>query len=330
VQLIAGKIADDMKVTAYRCGDLIDLCTGPHIPSTKLIKAFKVMKNSAAYWLGKATNDSLNRVYGISFPSKKEMDEYIHLKEEAEKRDHRLIGKQQKLFDIHELSPGCAFFYPHGTHIYNKLMSLIRDQYRVRGFTEVTTPNTFNLKLWKTSGHYDKYKENLFLLKVENQGFGMKPMNCPGHCLMFDNELRSYRELPIRFADFGVLHRNEISGALTGLTRVRRFCQDDAHIFCAPEQIADEVMNSLDFLEYIYGIFGFTFDLQLSTRPELRLGSDEMWDQAEKALENALNKFGKPWTINAGDGAFYGPKIDIKVFDALKRPHQCGTIQCDF
>jgi len=199
--------------------------------------------------------------YRLDDEARRAMDEYIHLKEEAEKRDHRLIGKQQKLFDIHELSPGCAFFYPHGTHIYNKLMSLIRDQYRVRGFTEVTTPNTFNLKLWKTSGHYDKYKENLFLLKVENQGFGMKPMNCPGHCLMFDNELRSYRELPIRFADFGVLHRNEISGALTGLTRVRRFCQDDAHIFCAPEQIADEVMNSLDFLEYIYGIFGFTFDL---------------------------------------------------------------------
>lgn len=179
----------------------------------------------------------------------------------------------------------------------------------------------FNLKLWKTSGHYDKYKENLFLLKVENQGFGVKPMNCPGHCLMFDNELRSYRELPIRFADFGVLHRNEISGALTGLTRVRRFQQDDAHIFCAPEQLADEVMSSLDFLNHIYGIFGFTFELHLSTRPEMRLGSDELWDTAEKALEDALNRFGKPWSINPGDGAFYGPKIDIKVYDALKRAH---------
>lgn len=330
LQLIAGKIADDMKVTAYKCGDLIDLCTGPHIPSTKIIKAFKIMKNSAAYWLGKATNDSLNRVYGISFPSKKEMDEYIHLKEEAERRDHRLIGKQQKLFDIHELSPGCAFFYPHGTHIYNKLMGLIREQYRVRGFQEVISPNIFNLKLWKTSGHYDKYKENLFLLKIEQQGFGVKPMNCPGHCLMFDNEIRSYRELPIRLADFGVLHRNEISGALSGLTRVRRFQQDDAHIFCAPEQLSDEVMSSLDFLNHIYGIFGFTFELHLSTRPETRLGSDELWDTAEKALEDALNRFGKPWSLNPGDGAFYGPKIDIKVYDALKRPHQCGTIQCDF
>lgn len=326
VSLISNKIPDGGKVTAYRCGNLIDLCTGPHIPSTKIIKAFKVMKNSSAYWLGKADNDSLQRVYGITFPSKKEMDEYIHLIEEAAKRDHRKLGKQEKLFDHHEWSPGCGFMYPNGTFIYNKLMDMIRFEYRVRGFQEVITPNIFNLKLWKTSGHYINYKENVFIFKADNTGFGMKPMNCPAHALMFANELRSFRDLPIRFADFGVLHRNEISGALSGLTRVRRFCQDDAHQFCAEDQIMEEIMNNLDFLEHVYGIFGFTYELELSTRPEKRLGSEQLWDKAEAALEQALTKFGKPWKFNHGDGAFYGPKIDIKVFDALKRAHQCGTI----
>jgi len=214
--------------------------------------------------------------------------------------------------------------------MYNKLVEMIKGQYRVRGFKEVISPNVFNLKLWKTSGHYSKYKDGLFMFKVENEGFGMKPMNCPAHCLMFDNDIRSYKDLPIRMADFGVLHRNELSGALSGLTRVRRFCQDDAHIFCRPDQLMEEVLGSLDFLDYIYGNFGFSFKLELSTRPEERLGSDELWDEAEGALEKALNKFGKPWELNAGDGAFYGPKIDIKVMDALKRSHQCGTIQCDF
>lgn len=288
------------------------------------------MKNSSTNWLGKTDNDSLQRIYAISFPTPKEITEFIHFKEEAEKRDHRNIGRQQGLFDMHELSPGCGFMYPRGTKVYNKLVEMIREQYRVRGFQEVISPNVFNLKLWKTSGHYKNYKENLFLFNVEKQGFGMKPMNCPAHCLMFDNSLRSYRELPIRFADFGVLHRNEISGALSGLTRVRRFCQDDAHIFCSTEQLMTEVLQSLDFLNYIYGIFGFKFELELSTRPEERLGSDQLWDEAEAALEQALNKFGMPWKINAGDGAFYGPKIDVKVYDALKRAHQCGTIQCDF
>jgi len=276
-------------VTAYKCGDLIDLCTGPHVPSTKMIKAFKVMKNSAAYWLADAQNDSLQRVYGISFPSKKELDEYIHFKEEAEKRDHRTVGRQQKLFDSHELSPGSAFFYPAGTIIYNKLVNMIRDEYRVRGYQEVLSPNIFNLKLWKTSGHYSAYKDNMFMWKIEGHGFGMKPMNCPAHCLMFDNNIRSYKELPIRFADFGVLHRNEISGALSGLTRVRRFQQDDAHIFCTLDQLSVEVMGCLDFLEHTYGIFGFTFELQLSTRPEERLGTDDQWDEAEAALAKALD-----------------------------------------
>jgi threonyl-tRNA synthetase len=209
-------------------------------------------------------------------------------------------------------------------------MDMIRNEYKVRGFEEVITPNIFNLKLWKTSGHYLNYKENVFIFKADNTGFGMKPMNCPGHALMFANEIRSFRDLPIRYADFGVLHRNEISGALSGLTRVRRFCQDDAHQFCTEDQILDEIMNNLDFLEHVYGIFGFTYELELSTRPEKRLGNEALWDKAEAALADALNRFGKPWKYNHGDGAFYGPKIDIKVFDALKRAHQCGTIQLDF
>jgi len=330
VQLIRNKIPESGKTTAYRCGDLIDLCMGPHLISTGVAKSFKVTKNSSCYWLGNANNDSLQRVYGVSFPNAKEMEEYVKRKEEEEKRDHRNIGKQQDLFMFHNLSPGSCFFNPHGAYVYNKLTTFIRKEYSMRGFTEVISPNIYNLRLWKTSGHYKNYKENMFMVKIENQGFGLKPMNCPGHCLMFDSKARSYKELPIRFADFGVLHRNEISGALSGLTRVRRFQQDDAHIFCAPDQIQQEVTSQLEFLEYIYKIFGFEYDLFLSTRPEKALGSVELWDQAEKALAESLDKFGKPWKINPGDGAFYGPKIDIKLYDAIKRQHQCGTIQLDF
>jgi len=224
ISTISSKIKDGKSVTVYKCGDLIDLCTGPHIPSTKLIKGFKVMRNSASYWLSKATNDSLQRVYAISFPSQKELDEYIHFREEAERRDHRIIGRQQGLFNHFEVSPGCAFFYPKGAMIYNKLMDMIREQYRVRGFDEVITPNIYNLKLWKSSGHYQNYKDNMFLFKGENgDSSGLKPMNCPAHCVMFEHGIHSYRDLPLRYADFGVLHRNEISGALCGLIRVRRF-----------------------------------------------------------------------------------------------------------
>jgi threonyl-tRNA synthetase len=330
VQLITNKVPENGKTTAYRCGSLIDLCMGPHLMATGLVKAFKVTKNSSCYWLGNNNNDSLQRVYGISFSADKELKEWIKRKEEEEKRDHRNIGKQQDLFMFHNLSPGSAFMYPNGAHIYNKLMGFIRKQYSLRGFTEVLSPNIFNLKLWKTSGHYKNYKDNMFMLKVENQGFGLKPMNCPGHCLMFDNKARSYKELPIRLADFGVLHRNELSGALSGLTRVRRFQQDDAHIFCAPEQIMDEIVSQLEFLEYCYQVFGFEFELFLSTKPEKALGDDDLWVKAEKALEDALLKFGKPFKFDHGGGAFYGPKIDIKLYDALKRQHQCGTIQLDF
>eukprot|EP00475_Leptophrys_vorax_P004136 TRINITY_DN12468_c0_g2_i2.p1 TRINITY_DN12468_c0_g2~~TRINITY_DN12468_c0_g2_i2.p1 ORF type:complete len:791 (-),score=237.06 TRINITY_DN12468_c0_g2_i2:42-2414(-) len=330
LDIIQNKVPDGGSTTAYRCGPLIDLCKGPHIRNTGVIAAFEITKNSGSYWKGDANNAMLNRVYGISFPDSKRMKEYKKFREMASKRDHRKIGEDQSLFFFDKLSPGSCFFLPHGARIYNKLIETIRAEYETRGYSEVITPNVYNLDLWKTSGHLDNYKENMFIFEVEKQQFGLKPMNCPGHCLMFKHQTRSYRDLPIRMADFGVLHRNEVSGALTGLTRVRRFQQDDAHIFCRRDQIYDEVLSVLNFMEKIYGIFGFKFSLALSTRPAKALGDLELWNQAEKALENVLNKFGHPWTINPGDGAFYGPKIDIRVTDALKRKHQCATIQLDF
>ncbi|KAI9312825.1 hypothetical protein BX666DRAFT_1865229 [Dichotomocladium elegans] len=334
VHIINDKIPDGTSTTVYRCGPLIDLCRGPHVPHTGRVKTFSITKNSASYFLGDAKNDSLQRLYGISFPDKKQMSEYKKFIEEASKRDHRKIGKEQELFFFHELSPGSAFFLPHGTRIYNALMDLIRNEYQVRGFTEVITPNMFNLKLWNQSGHAAKYKENMFCLEVDKEEFALKPMNCPGHCLMFGHTDRSYRELPVRFADFGVLHRNEFSGALSGLTRVRRFQQDDAHIFCRQDQIEQEMEGCFDFLNHVYGIFGFEFHLKLSTRPENFIGEVEVWNNAEKKLEDSLNKFaakkGITWELNPGDGAFYGPKIDIVISDALRRKHQCATIQLDF
>ncbi|KAJ8931611.1 hypothetical protein NQ314_015473 [Rhamnusium bicolor] len=287
-------------------------------------------KSSSSYWEGKADAETLQRVYGISFPDTKQLKEWQHLQEEAAKRDHRKIGKEQELFFFHELSPGSCFFQPRGAHIYNTLINFIKKEYRKRGFQEVVSPNIFNAKLWQTSGHWAHYAENMFSFDVEKDTFALKPMNCPGHCLMFDNRIRSWRELPLRFADFGVLHRNELSGALTGLTRVRRFQQDDAHIFCAPEHIKQEIGSCLDFLNHVYSIFGFTFNLVLSTRPEKYLGDIEFWNNAEKALGESLDDFGQPWKINPGDGAFYGPKIDITIQDALRRSHQCATIQLDF
>jgi len=334
VELIKGKVPDGATCSAYRCGPLIDLCKGPHVPNTGKVKAMSVTKNSSAYWLGKSENPSLQRVYGISFPDKKKLQEYKRAIEEAEKRDHRKIGPGQELFFFHELSPGSCFFLPHGARVYNKLQNLMRGEYHKRGYTEVVSPNVYNIDLWKISGHYDNYKDAMFIFKAEDQEFGMKPMNCPGHCLMFGHRLRSYRELPIRFADFGVLHRNEMSGALSGLTRVRRFQQDDAHIFCAPEQIESEISGVLDLLHHVYGIFGFRFDLQLSTRPEKFLGEIQMWDEAEKVIAKCLTvfckKIGQKWSLNPADGAFYGPKIDIQLTDALKRKHQCATVQLDF
>lgn len=237
VHIINDKIPDGTSTTVYRCGPLVDLCRGPHVPDTGRIKAFAVAKNSSSYWLGNAENESLQRIYGISFPSSKEMTEWKKFMEEAAKRDHRKIGREQELFFFHELSPGSCFFLPHGARLYNTLVDFIKTEYRKRGFTEVMTPNVYNVKLWETSGHWQNYQENMFSFEVEKEKFALKPMNCPGHCVMFGIRDRSYRDLPIRFADFGVLHRNELSGALTGLTRVRRFQQDDAHIFCRPDQV---------------------------------------------------------------------------------------------
>ncbi|KAI9329132.1 hypothetical protein DFJ73DRAFT_765783 [Zopfochytrium polystomum] len=330
LHIINDKIPDGTKTTVYRCGPLIDLCYGPHIPDTGRIKALAITKNSASYFLGDAKNESLQRIYGISFPDKKMMTEYKHFMEEASKRDHRKIGIEQELFFNHELSPGSWFFLPAGAHIYNTLIELQRSEYRKRGFHEVISPNMYNTRLWDISGHSQNYQENMFSFEIEKERFALKPMNCPGHCLMFAHRDRSYRELPLRLADFGVIHRNEASGALTGLTRVRRFQQDDAHIFCTVDQIGSEMESCLDFLSHIYGIFGFTFSLKLSTRPDKFLGEVATWDHAESVLQGALDKFGHPWEVNPGDGAFYGPKIDITIMDALRRRHQCATIQLDF
>jgi threonyl-tRNA synthetase len=332
VSLIKNKVPDGSKTTVYKCGPLIDLCMGPHVPTTGKIKAFAAHKFSGTNWLGKTDNDPLQRVYGIAFPDKSMLKKWKEFQEAAKARDHRLVGTKQELFFFHQLSPGSCFWLPHGARVYNKLISFIKEQYWKRGYEEVITPNIFNLQLWEISGHALHYKENMFTFDVENQEFGMKPMNCPGHCLMFAHRIRSYRELPMRVADFGVLHRNELSGALTGLTRVRRFQQDDAHIFCRQDQIKAEVLGALDFMRFVYTKFGMSYKLELSTRPEKALGDIALWDMAEEQLRQALNEFAGEgnWRVNPGDGAFYGPKIDIKVFDALERVHQCATVQLDF
>lgn len=330
LHLIRDKVPDGSSTTVYRCGPLIDLCKGPHVSSTGRIKALKLVKNSSSYWLGNAENANLQRIYGISFPDANLMKDWEEFQKKALESDHRLIGKQHELFFFHEWSPGGCFFMPAGAQIYNTLIEFIRSEYRKRGFTEVITPNIYNIKLWEQSGHWENYHENMFSFDVENEKFALKPMNCPGHCLMFSHRVRSYRELPIRFADFGVLHRNELSGTLTGLTRVRRFQQDDAHIFCTNEQLAEEITEAFDFLKHVYGTFGFAFALTLSTRPEKFLGDIETWNKAEKQLEDTLNRSDFEWKLDPGDGAFYGPKIDICITDALKRRHQCGTIQLDF
>uniref|UniRef100_A0A8C2G079 threonine--tRNA ligase n=1 Tax=Cyprinus carpio TaxID=7962 RepID=A0A8C2G079_CYPCA len=316
--------------TVYRCGPLIDLCRGPHVRHTGKIKALKIYKNSSTYWEGRSDMETLQRIYGISFPDGKMLKEWERFQEEAKNRDHRKIGKDQELFFFHDLSPGSCFFLPRGAYIYNTLTEFIREEYSRRGFQEVASPNIYNSKLWETSGHGQHYSENMFSFPVEQDIFALKPMNCPGHCLMFSHRPRSWRELPLRLADFGVLHRNELSGTLTGLTRVRRFQQDDAHIFCTMDQIESEMKGCLDFLRCVYDVFGFSFQLHLSTRPEKFLGDIAVWNQAEKQLENSLNEFGEPWKLNPGDGAFYGPKIDITIKDAIGRYHQCATIQLDF
>ncbi|KAF3490490.1 threonyl-tRNA synthetase [Arthroderma uncinatum] len=317
--------------TVYRCGTLVDLCRGPHIQNTGKIKAMKIMQNSSAYFLGDQTNDSLQRIRGVAFPDKKLLAEHLKFMEEAEKRNHQKIGKEQELFFFDEVSPGCPFLLPNGTKIFNALQKLLRTEYRKRGYQEVQSPNMYDVGIWRQSGHWAHYKDDMFKLAVEKRDWALKPMNCPGHCIMFGHRERSYRELPLRMADFGVLHRNEASGALHGLTRVRKFQQDDTHIFCTDNQIMEEIEGLFDFLRSIYGLFGFSFKLKLSTRPEKYLGKLETWDFAEAQLREALTKFkGADWDIDEGDGAFYGPKIDITISDALKREYQCATIQLDY
>lgn len=332
VEILSTKVADGSRTTVYRCGDLIDLCRGPHVTHTGKVKAFAATRHSATNWLGDTDNDSLQRMYGISFPDKKMLKAWKENQEKAKERDHRRIMAKQELVMFHELSPGSAFWLPHGTRIYNKLISFIKGFYWERGYDEIITPNVFNLDLWHKSGHALHYKDAMFCFDVEGQEWAMKPMNCPGHCLVFGGSIRSYRDLPLRLADFGVLHRNELSGALTGLTRVRRFQQDDAHIFCREDQIEEEVLAALKFMKDVYDIFGMTYKLELSTRPKKALGEIAMWDSAEASLAKAMDEFsGKgSWSINPGDGAFYGPKIDIKVMDAMDRIHQCATVQLDF
>jgi threonyl-tRNA synthetase len=329
-EIIKTKVPDGELITAYRCGKLIDLCRGPHLPHTGKVQAFEIVKNSSAYWMGKAENESLQRVYGIAFPDKKGLAEWKKYIEEAERRDHRRIAKKQELFFFDALTPGSAFLLPYGARTYNKLQEFLRVQYRKRGFEEVVSPNIYNSELWKTSGHWQNYSENMFRFECENQEYALKPMNCPGHCVMFGHRIRSYRELPIRFADFGVLHRNELSGALTGMTRVRRFQQDDAHVFCRKDQVKDEILGCIDFMNFVYGVFGFTFQMELSTRPEKYIGEIATWDYAEQQLKDVLDQCGHSWKLNPGDGAFYGPKIDIHITDAMKKSHQCATIQLDF
>ncbi|MGE7944047.1 threonine--tRNA ligase [Lysinibacillus xylanilyticus] len=317
-------------VTVYEQGEFYDLCRGPHVPSTGKIQHFKLMHVSGAYWRGDSNNQMLQRIYGVAFASKKELEEYFVFLEEAEKRNHRKLGKELELFMFSEEAPGMPFYLANGQIIRNELESYLRNLQTKFDYQEVRTPLMMNQRLWEQSGHWDHYKENMYFTQVDNQSFALKPMNCPGHMLIFKNDLHSYRDLPIRMAEFGQVHRHEFSGALNGLLRVRTFCQDDAHIFVTPQQIEDEITLALKIIDEVYQVFGFHYDIELSTRPDNYMGDIELWNQAEAALENVLQNLGFPYTINEGDGAFYGPKIDIHIKDAIHRSHQCATVQLDF
>lgn len=322
----------ETKVGIYEQGEgWFDLCRGPHVQSTGQIKAFKLLSVAGAYWRGDEKNPMLQRVYATAFGDKKDLEQYLHQIEEAKKRDHRKLGKELGLFYFHPWAPASPFFTGRGAVIYNELQRYIRELYFKYGYNEVITPQIFDTELFKTSGHMANYQDNMFFTKVDERDFGSKPMNCPSHCLLFKSEHHSYRELPYRMADFGRLHRYEKSGAIHGLTRVRSFCQDDAHIFCALDQVQTEIASFMSLLSEVYSKLGMTnYKVFLSTRPDSRVGSDEVWDKAEGALENALKSLNIPYTINPGDGAFYGPKIDVQFVDAINRPWQLGTLQCDF
>ncbi|PIS09747.1 MAG: threonine--tRNA ligase [Bdellovibrio sp. CG10_big_fil_rev_8_21_14_0_10_47_8] len=325
------KAKGETTVGIYDQGDWFDLCRGPHLQSTGQIKAFKLLSVAGAYWRGDEKNPMLQRIYATAFGDKKELEQHLHQLEEAKKRDHRKLGKELGLFHLHPWAPASPFFTGKGAVIYNELQRYIRELYFKYGYQEVITPQIFDTELFKTSGHMANYQEDMFFTTVDERQFGVKPMNCPSHCLLFKADHHSYRELPLRMADFGRLHRNEKSGAIHGLTRVRSFCQDDAHIFCSLDQIQNEIASFMKLLSEVYEKLGMTnYKVALSTRPAARVGADDVWDQSESALAKALDSLNIPYTLNPGDGAFYGPKIDIRFFDAINRPWQLGTLQCDF
>jgi len=318
------------RVTIYQQGEFIDLCRGPHIPSTGKIRAFKLLSVAGAYWRGDEKNKMLQRIYGIAFDSQVALDDYLLFLEEAKRRDHRKIGKELDLYSFHEEGIGFPFFHPKGMVIRNSLEEYWREEHRKRGYQEIKTPIILNKSLWMQSGHWDHYKENMYFTKIDEQDFAVKPMNCPGGILIYKSRLHSYKEFPLRIAELGLVHRHELSGVLHGLIRVRSFTQDDAHIYMTPLQIKEEVQNLIDFECLFYQTFGFDYNIELSTKPENAMGSDEVWDRAINNLKGALEEKGISYKINEGDGAFYGPKIDFHLKDCLGRSWQCGTIQLDF
>ena len=322
-------ITDD-KVSLYKQGDFTDLCRGPHIPSTKKLKAFKLLSVAGAYWRGSEKNKMLQRIYGTSFNKKSALDDYLKLMEEAKKRDHRKIGKYLKLFSFHEEGVGFPFFHPKGMVLRNILEDYWKEEHRKAGYAEVKTPIILNKSLWVQSGHWDHYKENMYFTKIDEEDYAIKPMNCPGGILIYKCDLHSYRDLPLRMGELGLVHRHELSGVLHGLFRVRCFTQDDAHIFMTPKQIKDEIKGVIDLTDRIYKTFGFDYRVELSTKPENAMGSDEIWEKATNSLEETLIEKKINYTINKGDGAFYGPKIDFHLEDCIGRNWQCGTIQIDF
>jgi threonyl-tRNA synthetase len=332
VELIEDLVRDQgvESVSLYTNGPFTDLCRGPHGPSTKRIRAFKLLSVAGAYWRGDANRQMLTRIYGTAFPTREALDAHLQQVEEARARDHRKLGRELELFMFSELSPGSPFWQPNGMAVWNALTGLWREQNAARGYHEVKTPILYDVELWKQSGHWDKYRNHMYFTDVEGRPMGLKPMNCPAHIQLYAAERRSYRDLPVRYSEAGLVHRHEPSGTLHGLMRVRHITQDDAHIFCTEEQIQDEVIACLDFGFYLYDVFGFHPQLELSTRPEQRIGSDEMWDRAEAALASALEVRGLEHAVNEGDGAFYGPKIDLHMTDSIGRSWQLGTVQLDY
>ncbi len=319
----------DGTISFYEQGDFTDLCRGPHLPHTGFIKAFKLMKVSGAYWRADQTKAQLQRIYGTAFFDKKELDEHLHFLEEAKKRNHRKIGVALDLFSFHDEAPGMPFFHAKGMEVWNALLAYWREEHRAAGYVETKTPVMLNRSLWEKSGHWDNYRENMYFSKIEDFEYAIKPMNCPGGMLLYALKPHSYKDLPLRAGEIGLVHRHELSGVLSGLFRVRAFHQDDAHIFMTPEQIQDEILGVLKLMARIYSTFGLGFHLELSTRPAKSIGTDEQWEMATQGLKSALNAYGMEYKINEGDGAFYGPKIDVHIKDALKRTWQCGTVQLD-